>query len=172
MLESGGPHQAIVDSSGDGSVVVIGVHGIGILLHSTDLHTTRQRQRLWLPTAFLFPDTEWKDAVRTFPNAHAPRWRTRLAQNHESFHLCVEWGMHAGQRPEHASARVQALKCLQSTAADLDGVCGGGPPDGLPAALHNADLLPAHQEPPGLQLLNGPAQNQHTCSAQAASRTA
>ena len=29
-----------MDSAGDRSVVVIGVHGIGILLHSTDLRTT------------------------------------------------------------------------------------------------------------------------------------
>lgn len=51
----------------------------------------------------------------------------------------------------------------QRAAADLDGMGGSGSPDGLPAALHNAHLLPAQQESPCLQLLNCPALRTGPC---------
>ncbi len=39
MVEPRCLHQAIRDSSADHSVLVIGVHGIGVFLHNTNLHT-------------------------------------------------------------------------------------------------------------------------------------
>lgn len=38
-MELGSLHQAIMDSPGDRSVLIVRVHGIGILLHSADLHS-------------------------------------------------------------------------------------------------------------------------------------
>ena len=38
MLELGSLHQANMNGPGDRSVLVIGVHGIWIFLHSADLH--------------------------------------------------------------------------------------------------------------------------------------
>lgn len=51
----------------------------------------------------------------------------------------------------------------QRAAADLDGMGGSRSPDGLPAALHNAHLLPAQQESPCLQLHNCPALRMGSC---------
>ena len=69
----------------------------------------------------------------------------------------------ATQQYSSGITKAQAPKglplCLNTTWAEfhLDGMSGGLPPDGLPAALHNRNLLPSFDQTTTLQLINAPA---------------
>ena len=70
---------------------------------------------------------------------------------HESFpHTCKG----AGTRYSVAGGESVTRQAFVPRCADLDGMRGGGPPDGLPPALHDAHLLAPDQKAPCLQLLD------------------
>lgn len=56
--------------------------------------------------------------------------------------------------------------CLNLAWAEphLNGMCGGLPPDGLPAALHNCNLLPSFDQTATLKLIDAPAASKNDFS--------